>query len=71
MSVTDTQVMRVERGGKGGLGMRVCSYLLTAPTKLHCRPYHLRAHTVTEKHESVNFSLPIFCTVAVQDHCSD
>ena len=53
MSVTDTQVMRVERGGKGGLGMRACPYLLTAPTELHCHPYHLRAHTVTEKHESV------------------
>ena len=53
MSVTDTQVMRVERGEKGGLGMRVCPYLLTAPTELHCHPYHLRAHTVTEKHESV------------------
>ena len=33
--------------------MGVCSYLLTAPTKLHCHPYHLRACTVTEQHESV------------------
>ena len=33
--------------------MEVCPYLLTAPTKLHCHPYHLRAHNVTEKHDSV------------------
>ena len=33
--------------------MGVCPYLLTAPTKLHRHPYHLRAHTVTEKHDSV------------------
>ena len=67
MSVTDTKVMRVERAEKGGLGMRVCLYLLTAPTELHCRPYHLRAHTVTEKNDSANFSLPMFCTVGLEE----
>ena len=33
--------------------MGVCPYLLTAPTKLHCHPYYLRACTVTEKHDSM------------------
>ena len=42
-------VMRVGRKGKSGLDMEACPYLLIVPTNLHCHPYHLRAHTVTER----------------------
>ena len=41
--------MWVEKKGKSGLDTGACPYQLIAPTKLHCHPYHSRAHTVTEK----------------------
>ena len=51
MSVTDTQVMKVERGRKGVLGYGGMSLPVDSSHKAACRPYHLRACTVIEQHD--------------------